>query len=167
MTHRCLDEGERVLADGELVACLDVLKVPVLVVQSAQDALRLLRAVYGCVGNLAHQHGQCAAVVALAVVYHDGVDVPQVHLLLQMGHELLVVGIPYRVDEHRLLIPNQVGIVACAFVGGQFIAVEGLQFPVDFAYPSHFVGYFLSHNALLLIGWFLLMQRYNINNENL
>ena len=85
-------------------------------VQLAQDAFRLLRAIDRRIRNLAHQHGQCTAMVALAVVHHDGIDCLEVDLFLEMGHKLLVIRIRYRVDEDGLLVPDQIGIVACTLV---------------------------------------------------
>ena len=99
--------------------------------------------------------------VALAVVHHDGIDCMEVDLFLEMGHKLLVIRIPYRVDEDGLLVPDQIGIVACTLVGRKLVAMEGLQFPVNLAYPCHFVGYSLSHNDLLLIRCSFGGQRYN------
>ena len=161
VAHRSLNKRERVLADAERVARLHVMEVPVLMIQSAQDAFRLLRAIDRRIRNLAHQHGQCTAMVALAVVHHDGIDCMEVDLFLEMGHKLLVIRIPYRVDEDGLLVPDQIGIVACTLVGRKLVAMEGLQFPVNLAYPCHFVGYSLSHNDLLLIRCSFGGQRYN------
>ena len=137
--HRHLYEGQRVLSQGERVACLHVDEVPVLVVVSAYDGLALLCAVDGRAGNLTHEFWQCAAMVDFIVVHHDEIDVFQVYLLLQAADELLVVGLPYGVDERHFLVAYKVGIITGAAMCRQLVAVEMRQFPVDLADPADFL----------------------------
>ena len=51
--HRCFDEGERNVAQWELVAGFHVDEVPVLMVVSSEDGFAFLRAVDGCARNFA------------------------------------------------------------------------------------------------------------------
>ena len=115
----------------------------------ADDGLALLGAVDGRVGNLAHQFGQCTAVVYLVVLHHDVVNLFQVYLLLQSTDELAVVGLPDSVDERRLLVAHQIGVITGTTVRGILVAVKTCQFPVDLADPTDLGGNLLCHCAFL------------------
>jgi len=57
--------------------------------------------------------------------------------LSEMRHKLMIIGSPYRVDEHVLSVADEVSVIARTKVSGQLVAMEVLQFPVDLTDPRH------------------------------
>ena len=86
-------------------------------------------------GNLAQQFWERPAVVYLIMIHNDIVYLVQVDLPFQSAYELLVVGLPYGVDERGLLVSDEEGVVAGAVEGGKFVAMEAFQLPIDLADP--------------------------------
>jgi hypothetical protein len=79
--------------------------------------------------------------VHFRVVLDDEVYVLEAYLGLQVVDEFLGEGQPHGVDEHRLFLPDQVGIIAGALVRRIFVPVELLQFPIDFPGADRNRGY--------------------------
>ncbi len=75
--------------------------------------------------------------VHFTMVLHDSVQLVENSLGLQIVHELLGEGKPYRIHEYCFLFLDNVGIVARTFVGRVFLAVELLELPIDLAHPVH------------------------------
>ena len=94
MQHRRFDKGQRGIAQWQRVTCLDVDKVPVLVVVTADDGLALGSAVDRCVGDFTHQINKSATVVNLVVAHHDIVNIVEVNLFLEIIDELTAVRQP-------------------------------------------------------------------------
>ena len=65
--------------------------------------------------------------VNLVVVHHDVVDGMKVDVLLQPADKFVVVRFPNGVYKGSFFAAfHQIGVVATAFVGRQFVAVEAL-----------------------------------------
>ena len=88
--------------------------------------------------------------VNLVVIHDDIVDVFEIDFLLEPRNEFTVVGFPHGIDERHFLVADEIGVVAGATMRREFVAMEGGEFPVNLAYPSHFIGYFLSHFQVVL-----------------
>ena len=138
--HRRHDEGEAVAAGGEGVALLD-----------EQDALREIHreklrqhgldlrvADDGGLG-VARQHElQRRGVVGLHVVHHEIIELPPAELMGEVFEEHAVHGLVHGVEEHRLLIEQEVGVIGNA-VGHAVDALEEGQPPVVCADPDQIV----------------------------
>jgi hypothetical protein len=113
------------------------MKVPVFVVLAFQGLHRVGGTVHRKARAAPQQFGQGARMVHLAVVLHDGVQLVENPLGLQVVHELLGEGEPDRIHEDGFLLLDNIGVVTRALVGRVFLAVELLEFPVDLANPIH------------------------------
>ena len=96
--------------------------------------------------------------VVFIVVHDDIVDVFEVDFLLQVSDEFVVKGFPDRIHEDRLFIADQVGVIRRALFCRIFMAVEFVQFPVYFTYPSHFFCNFFTHDDRLLFNYLYMMK---------
>ena len=158
MEHSGFDEDELAVAQVQGIAGLDVDEVPILVIEAAQDGFPFLGAVNRRIRDFPHQCRQSAAVVVFIVVHDDIVDVFEVDFLLQVSDEFVVKGFPDRIHEDRLFIADQVGVVRRALFCRIFMAVEFVQFPVDFTYPSHFFCNFFTHDDRLLFSYLYMIK---------
>ena len=81
-------------------------------IMALNDGLALGCAVDGHIGNLAHELRQSSAVVALVVLHDYCVDGLEVHNLLEACHKLAVIWSPHGVDEHSLLVLDEIRVIA-------------------------------------------------------
>ena len=114
MEHAHLHEYQLLtVANLHAVAGFHHVEIPAaLAVLSFQTFHAVGGAVNRGVGNLVHERGERAAVVAFAVVGHDEVYLLQVNFFFQILHESETVGCPDGVDEHRFFLFDEVGVLA-------------------------------------------------------
>ena len=82
------------------------------------------------------------------MVTYDEINRIQINFRFQIINELRGMRFPYSIDEDRLLLFNQIGILARSIINGVIRTVKLLQFPVDFTNPRYVVFNVLSHNNL-------------------
>ena len=82
-----------------------------------------------------HQRRQRTTVIHFAVVTYDEINRIQIDFRFQVINELRGMRFPYSIDEDRLLLFNQIGILARSIINGVIRTVKLLQFPVDFTNP--------------------------------
>ena len=85
--------------------------------------------------NFLHQRRQGTAVIHFAMVTYDEINRIQINFRFQIIDELRGMRFPYSIDEDRLLLFNQIGILARPIINGVIRTVKLLQFPVDFTNP--------------------------------
>ena len=87
--------------------------------------------------------------IALAVVGDDEIDLFQVNFFFQILDEIEAVRRPYGIDQDRLLLLDQIGILAGTVHDGIIVPVKALQLPVDVPHPAYVVFDVFSHARLL------------------
>ena len=73
--HGRLNKDELCVAELQRIAGLHRDKIPVLMIEAAQNRLTLLRAVNRCIRNLPHQSRQGTAVIIFVMIHDDAVNV--------------------------------------------------------------------------------------------
>lgn len=73
--------------------------------------------------------------IYFAVVTYDEINRIQINFRFQIINELRGMRFPYSINEDRLLLFNQIGILARPIINGVIGTVKLLQFPVDFTNP--------------------------------
>ena len=139
------------VADLQTVAGLDDVEVPALLPELAFEALHGVGgAVERRAGNLPQEFRQRTRMVYLAVVDDDGVYLAEVaQLRFQVLYEFIAVRRPYGVHQYGLLLLDEVCVLAGAVADGVFVAVEGLEFPVEVTHPADIVLDLFSHCAFV------------------
>ena len=142
--HRHLYEDELLaVSEIELVSRFDDMEVPVLMVLSLKRLDRVCRAVDRLVGDQLHKCGKRSAVVDLAMVDNDIIDLVQVDLFLQVRYKFFRERHPDSIYKYRLLFLYQIGIVCRTLVRGVIVTMKSKELPVDLAYPRNVVFYLL------------------------
>ena len=100
---------------------------------------------------MVHQIGQGTAVIDLRMIRYDIIDILGRNLLEQFFDITFGEGRPSSIDEGRFLIPNQVGIVGTAPMGGVFFSVKLTQFPVGFPCPGYDISNGKVHDAFCAV----------------
>ena len=118
------------------IPCFNGFKVPFRVMILANQGLNsIFRTINRRIRDFFHQSRQGAAVIHFAMVTYDEINRIQINFRFQIINELRGMRFPYSINEDRLLLFNQIGILARPIINGVIGTVKLLQFPVDFTNP--------------------------------
>ena len=118
------------------ISCFNSFKIPFRVMILANQGLNcIFCTINWCIRNFFHQCRQGTAVIYFAVVTYDEINRIQINFRFQIINELRGMRFPYSINEDRLLLFNQIGILARPIINGVIGTVKLLQFPVDFTNP--------------------------------
>ena len=87
------------------------MEIPILVVVALKGFDAVCGAVYGRIGDMAHELGQGAAVIDLRMVCNDIVDFLQINCFLQVLDILFCERKPGRIDQGYLFFFDEIRII--------------------------------------------------------